>query len=242
MTCPSCGVDVTRDDRECPLCGTTLTPDTPPTESTGSVTTGSSQAAGHARASAPRPRRVAPLLAVGLVLVGIGIVLGAVLLGYGRPSTNPATPLAAGSSNSAASAPSETTPIPDTVDSSPSETEPPSEETSTDDTETSPSVTETGADVSGATGPTPAQYAWGTWILVLDSLEVDRYSYDEAVARARAFSGVTVVDSSTVPGLRPGYWALVSRDSYSSKGSASERCADFGRVASGACYPRRIGG
>lgn len=170
---------------------------------------------------------------MGLALVGIGILLGALLLSRGGPPvTNSATPLADGSSNSVASAPSETTTNPETGASSPSDTH---------DAEASPSVTETGADVSGATEPAPAQYEWGTWILVLDSLEVDRYSYDEAVARAGDSAGLTVVDSSTVPGLRPGYWALVSRASYSSKGSASTHCADFGRVASGACYPRRIG-
>ncbi|GAB97931.1 hypothetical protein KILIM_089_00010 [Kineosphaera limosa NBRC 100340] len=84
-------------------------------------------------------------------------------------------------------------------------------------------------------------YRTGDYLLVLESLPINQYDYASAQARAGR-PGLTVVDSGTVPGLNPGYWAVVSTAGYSSERAARAACSDFGRTPSGACYPRRVGG
>ncbi|GAB47120.1 hypothetical protein MOPEL_003_01460 [Mobilicoccus pelagius NBRC 104925] len=82
----------------------------------------------------------------------------------------------------------------------------------------------------------------GTWILVLESYPKGRYSADDARAKERGVPGpTTVVDSSLTPGLRPGYWAVVSDEWFSTKPEANRACGVFGRSASGACYARLVG-
>lgn len=84
----------------------------------------------------------------------------------------------------------------------------------------------------------------GSWITVLDSLEQSRYSLAEARSRAAGLSRgayvVAVVDSTAVPGLNSGYWALSVTGS-SSQSEARAVCGQLGRNAGGNCYPRQIG-
>lgn len=101
---------------------------------------------------------------------------------------------------------------------------------------------ESGAAALSNTVPGPAIAPSDSWILVFDSLEQSRYSVDEAEARSNNVSGSTmVVDSSQTPGLRSGYWAVVSADWYPTKEAAESACAQHGRPVSGSCYGRRIG-
>lgn len=79
----------------------------------------------------------------------------------------------------------------------------------------------------------------GTWILVFKSLEQDRYAADDALEQAQEISGSVVVDSSSISGLRAGYWAIASVG-YSSQQTAREACSDFGLELGGECYERLV--
>lgn len=77
---------------------------------------------------------------------------------------------------------------------------------------------------------------------MLESFEQTSYSLDTAQAKATELGhGAHVVDSNVVSGLTAGYWAVIGPGSYSSRSSATARCADFGRSAGGSCYPRQVG-
>ncbi len=82
----------------------------------------------------------------------------------------------------------------------------------------------------------------GEWILILDSLDIGTYTFEQAVSHASGLGPAVAVDSSTVPGLRPGYWAIVSRTSYPSSDEAQSHCGDHGREASSACHPQMVTG
>lgn len=90
--------------------------------------------------------------------------------------------------------------------------------------------------------PGPAQAPAGSWVLVLESYPKDRYSPDQARELAAALPGrTTVVDSSQTAGMRSGFWAVVSEAAFPAEADARAACGEFGRKASGACYPRRVG-
>lgn len=80
----------------------------------------------------------------------------------------------------------------------------------------------------------------GSWIIVFRSLEQDRYTAEEALQQSADFPGSVVVDSSSIPGLRAGYWAI-SSVGYSTQQEARDSCADFGLELGGECYERQIG-
>ena len=85
----------------------------------------------------------------------------------------------------------------------------------------------------------------GSWITVLESMPKSSKSSGQAAAKAASISSrtgvsVSVVDSSSVPGLNSGYWA-VSVIGSSSKSEAQRVCASVGRSVGGSCYPRLIG-
>jgi hypothetical protein len=88
--------------------------------------------------------------------------------------------------------------------------------------------------------------ARGRWVAVLDSKDKTDTTLAEARAQAAQIAGawgvpVDVFDSSTRPGMRPGYWALVLA-SFDSNEAARAACASVGRVPSDACSGRQITG
>lgn len=83
----------------------------------------------------------------------------------------------------------------------------------------------------------------GSWLVVLESLEKSDHSAAYASQRAGQLSGgygTVVVDSSTIPGLRPGYWA-VSVVGFGSQEAARAACRDMGYDLGGDCYERQVG-
>lgn len=83
----------------------------------------------------------------------------------------------------------------------------------------------------------------GSWLIVLESLEKSEHTSAYASQRAGQLSGgygTVVVDSSTIPGLRPGYWA-VSVVGFSSQEAARAACRDMGYDLGGDCYERQVG-
>lgn len=81
----------------------------------------------------------------------------------------------------------------------------------------------------------------GTWITVVHSLELHRYTAEQAQAQARSYGPqVLVVNSNDYPGdLRAGYWALVI-DGWSSEADARAGCAQVGREVGRYCYAKRM--
>ena len=94
------------------------------------------------------------------------------------------------------------------------------------------------------TGAGVTSLSRGTWITVLESLPKDQSSLTQAQVRADTLSAhgflVVVVNSDTIPGLNPGYWAL-SVTGFASRDAAVAACPALGREAGGTCYPREIG-
>lgn len=176
---------------------------------------------------------MALLVAGGLVLLGLGAGGTWLLTGRGDSGVQPAaaatSPVPGGQPAGAEAAGS-------TPTGEPAPTSDPTPPDYTDWTNI-----ESPATVMVNPGQNPG-YPSGSWILVLDSLPVTQFTYDQAVGRAAALPNAVVVDSSTVPGLKPGYWAITSNAWYGTAREASGRCPDYGRVASGACYPRKVTG
>ncbi len=83
----------------------------------------------------------------------------------------------------------------------------------------------------------------GQWVLVLESLskktksQKDAYAVASRLARSRS---TTVLDSTRVPGLTNGYWAVVALPFSASKNAATSGCRDFGRKIGGNCYARQV--
>lgn len=95
---------------------------------------------------------------------------------------------------------------------------------------------------TGGPGSTGAAFRpeAGSWLTVLDSLPQGQFSLDQARSRAGELgSGLVVVDSSSTPGLTPGYWAVVVPQ-LKSESAARAMCAQYGRTPSGACYGRHV--
>lgn len=99
-----------------------------------------------------------------------------------------------------------------------------------------------------AAAPAPAENApgaaavpAGSYVLVLESLPKSERSAAEALEVSASLPGTTVVDSSATRGMTPGYWAVISGEWWSSSSAAADSCRAYGRSASGACYPRRVG-
>lgn len=161
------------------------------------------------------------MVAAALVIAGVGLLVGWLITGKGSEPEPPAT--AAATVTVTASAPS--------VDSAPpADYSPPA----------APLGTAGATDTSPTPGVPPA-YPPGSYILVLESMPIASYSYPEALAFTTGYRELTVVDSGTVPGLNPGYWAVVTTSAYPSARAARDACPQFGRTASGGCYPRQIG-
>lgn len=212
--CPNCGAQVSQ-GTFCGQCGASLT------------ATGAADA--HQSDSSPYPAETATsrassrALPIGLALVVIGLLaLGVWWFVAGRgqqpvPSSGAVAPTA--SSTTTAATPGGSTSAPEGTE------------------------TPTGAASGSTTLPAPggASAPAGSWILVLDSLNQSTNSLEVANTRAAGIPGSVVVDSSQTPGLNGGYWAIVSKGYYGSKDAASADCGTYGRSASGACYPRRIG-
>ncbi len=95
--------------------------------------------------------------------------------------------------------------------------------------------------------PEPAPAATGprtpSWIAILESLAVDRYSRDQAGRRAGRYArrlgeDVRVLRSDDYATLNPGYW-VVWYGPFAHKAPAREACADA-TAAGAVCYPRRL--
>ena len=99
----------------------------------------------------------------------------------------------------------------------------------------------TSAPTSGAgTNPSPKK---GQWVLVLESLPKKTKSQQEAhsvASRLATSRSTAVLDSSRVPGLRAGYWAVVALPFSDSKNAATSGCRDFGRKVGASCYAREV--
>ncbi len=113
-----------------------------------------------------------------------------------------------------------------------------------------PSSTVLGAPTPTLPAPTPlATSTFGTlralpagsWLTVLDSKPQTEWTEAAAwgAARALGYNGVTVVDSSAIPGLNGGYWAI-SLVGFSSRDAARAACASVGRDVGGTCYERLV--
>lgn len=241
--CPECGQQVKVTTAFCGGCGSRL----PPQMATGSSPY--AQPGGETRAAPPggtpattarwgqpplyglrptSPGRSRQWLVVGLVLLMVGV---AVLATWWFTSRQPNDAVPSGPVASASAQSTSTGGVPLTT----ATIGPPSV------VPTEPQTAPPTASVA-ATAPGGAPVPSGSYILVLDSLEQTRYSAQDALQRAAGIpGGVAVVDSSTTPGLRAGYWALVSSRYFGSEAEARRGCSQFGRDPSGACYPRRIG-
>ena len=83
----------------------------------------------------------------------------------------------------------------------------------------------------------------GSWLTVLNSLPQAEKSEAEAQAEADALTSgsaqVVVVDSSAIPGLNGGYWA-VSMVGFSNNDEARAACGRVGRSPGSTCYSRQV--
>jgi hypothetical protein len=86
---------------------------------------------------------------------------------------------------------------------------------------------------------TPSTEAWGTWSLILASIEVgETGAEDRAQGIAAEVDGAAVLYSSDYPSLNPGYW-LVYWGAFESGSEASLSCSDQPEELT--CYPRYLG-
>lgn len=83
----------------------------------------------------------------------------------------------------------------------------------------------------------------GSWLAVLESLPQAEQTESMAQAQATSLStgagSVVVVDSTAIPGLNPGYWAL-SLIGFSSSVEARDACARVQRSPGPSCYDRQV--
>lgn len=226
--CPWCGAGVAATDRFCGACGR------PPAQV--SATPFASWD--------PPPHRgsTGPWIGIGLSL----LALAAAATWWVSSTRGPADPALGASASATASAsgqagvsPSSTSPTPTSLVSSVSPTSSaPSEPTTT------PGQPRSGGLSTAVPAETPTQptFTPGVWLLVLDSLDQAKKSRGQAEAQAARMGQVMVIDSTAVPGLRPGYWAIISSRTYASSGAARSDCATYGRSASDWCYPRQVTG
>ena len=79
------------------------------------------------------------------------------------------------------------------------------------------------------------------WIAVLESMETNEHSQEDAVSRAsnyRSFSSIAVFDSSDYTSVRDGYW-VVAADGFDGFDSTLLACERAG-LNSASCYPRYL--
>lgn len=81
----------------------------------------------------------------------------------------------------------------------------------------------------------------GSYLLVLESYPKSTHSMSSASAKAASLGRATVIDSSRVPGLNAGYWAVVHDSYFMSKSQAQAACSSYGRSVGGPCYARKVG-
>lgn len=94
---------------------------------------------------------------------------------------------------------------------------------------------------SDANAASPDTVEPGVWVLVLESYPKDQYTLAQARELASAISwNVSVIDSSTTPGLNSGYWAVINGN-YQSEDTARESCYVVDRTVGDKCYPRYVG-
>lgn len=83
-----------------------------------------------------------------------------------------------------------------------------------------------------------------SWLVLLASLSQSDYTAAQALAQAADLDGgsgsVAVVDSSKIPGLAPGYWAI-AQVGFTSKAEAAAGCAAVGRPVGDTCIVRQVG-
>jgi len=112
---------------------------------------------------------------------------------------------------------------------------------STTTSSTAPTTTTPVADTSTSTtavGATSTE-AWGTWTLILDSIQTSAPGAEEQAQEiAGGLEGAAVLHSNDFPSLNPGYW-VVYRGAFQSGTEASNWCAD--QPARFSCYPRYLG-
>ena len=85
-----------------------------------------------------------------------------------------------------------------------------------------------------------SQLPSGSYVLVLESFPKSKYSVGTARAKAAGL-GATVIDSSRVPGLNSGFWAVIHSRYFWNKSEAQATCSSYGRSVGGPCYARKIG-
>ncbi len=118
-----------------------------------------------------------------------------------------------------------------TVTTSISTTAPPA---STTTTSTAPETT-----TSFTAVHTPSTAAWGTWTLILASIETGAVGgEDRAQEVADGIEGSAVIFSSDFPSLNPGFW-VVHWGEFESGSEASNWCAGLANALT--CYPRYLG-
>lgn len=229
-SCQRCGALVT--NPPCGLCGSTqiqfdaprATPSYDPHlsgygQSASSVTRRPAPGAPQQR----RPR-ITPVLVIAVAVVALAAV-AATVSALNRPQTSaPVTNQVTHSITRPADAPSSSTPSMVATSAPPSSVPSPSKSEST---------------TAAITSLPP-----GSWIMILESLPKGEYSIEQATSRAAALSvpglSLTVIDSTAIPGLNDGYWAI-GLGGLSDRDAAAAKCAAFNREVGGACYPRQVG-
>jgi hypothetical protein len=86
---------------------------------------------------------------------------------------------------------------------------------------------------------TPSTDAWGTWTLILASIETgDQGAGEQAQELAAGIGGAAVLYSDDFPSLNPGYW-VVHWGAFESGSEAGNWCGD--KPEDLTCYPRYLG-
>ena len=86
---------------------------------------------------------------------------------------------------------------------------------------------------------TPSTEAWGTWTLVLASIEIGAGGgQDRAQEIADGIEGAEVIYSGDFPSLNPGFW-VVHWGEFESGSEAGTWCAGLANALT--CYPRYLG-
>jgi hypothetical protein len=83
------------------------------------------------------------------------------------------------------------------------------------------------------------------WISIINSLDVNVFTFDQAVAQARDLSSrgipADVLFSSSYGSMRPGYWVVYS-GVFGGRDPASDLCVSIQPQISTTCYPREANG